>query len=230
MEKQSKTRAQQIYYEFLNKVGSNEIASIKALKGIEKNYRMFLEKFPSVQVIEIGAGIGTISSLLYSISDSPKILLYEKNDWCIAQLKNNLEIFGSDKPRIFSNIEELITEIDKSLPTMLILDDYITDLETQDLISVCNLQICIIEGHRFRQRLATAKALKSNRREFSIRFFGNSKESVKGYALFIVLKTNIVSKIICMISSLRLTLQSTKIARKIMQFVGIRVRKIRQIF
>lgn len=173
-------------------------------------------------IIEIGAGIGTITDLVSTKIDNQiytyPLVCYEKNEWCISQLKNNIlrEFVLIQNISEISSLENLFGK-----KVFLMIDDYINFEQTQLLLEHINPRYVIIEGHRFGQRITLAKILLT--KSFYIRFFGNSLDSVKGACVINIWgqQRNLLS----FFSYLRLRLQSTLLARKFLQAIGIRTRK-----
>ena len=75
-----------IFEKYSNLVGSDQIATRYALRIISKH----LNEYQPKSILEIGAGIGTITELLIRELPSAKIVSYENNAWCISQLVKTL--------------------------------------------------------------------------------------------------------------------------------------------
>ena len=240
----------EIYEKYKLRLGPEQIASPKALRIIEN----FLDKFikelgltgknnlePSTfrnsiedgkvvkagaAIVEIGAGIGTITDLISKKIDNvvPKIPLicYEVNDFCIEQLNKNVSFDFI----VIKDIEEIYSCNLGKRKTFLIIDEYISDRDTRILLDEINPRYIIIEGHRFRQRMAVAKSLLG--KSFRIRFFGNSLDSVKGACVISVWSDS--RNFLSYLAFLRLSFQNTLLARKFLQAIGIRKRKFLKYF
>lgn len=73
---------------YVHKEGAQAISGIATLEAV---IRVIQEKRPRT-ILEIGAGIGTITHALLANSDA-EIDIYEPNEFCIEQLKKNLTSF-----------------------------------------------------------------------------------------------------------------------------------------
>jgi hypothetical protein len=240
----------EIYQKYAHSLGPEQIASPKALRIIENFMDKFIKELgfdannnvePNVYtnplqnskgaeaggaVVEIGAGIGTVTDLISTkISNlMPQIPLvcYEVNDFCIEQLNKNV----SFKFILIKHAEEIYScNLGKRKP-FLIIDEYITESETKILLDEINPRYIIIEGHRFRQRMAVVKSLFG--KSIRIRFFGNSLDSVKGACVISVWSES--RNFLSYLAFFRLSLRNTLLARKILQAIGIRKRKFLSIF
>jgi hypothetical protein len=234
MKREVKERANFIATEIADKYGTAdgnaEIASRKALRVIGNLYGLFVSNHKNpIQVIEIGSGIGTISSLLLDINDQQSYLLYEKDKWCVNQIAKN--VISTAQISLDSSFSMLLSHIDKSKPTFLIIDDFITPEETSKLLIACMPEIIIIEGHRFRQRKAVSEALLKLNSQSYIKFLGNSSDSIKGCVIFYkIYSTSWFARQVSKFSHFRLTIQSLLYVRKLFQFIGIRKRRVLQTF
>lgn len=109
--------AKQIYSEFHGKLGDQEIAGQFNLAHISA----ILTTAKPRTVLEIGAGIGTITKLLLVHPNRPEtIVATEDNDFCIGQLQANLG------PELFSKIV-LVKSLDELLKQNLSYDFVISD-------------------------------------------------------------------------------------------------------
>ena len=240
----------EIYQKYAHSLGPEQIASPKALRIIENFMDKFIKELgseasnnmePNVYtnslqnykgseaggaVVEIGAGIGTVTDLISTkISNLvPKIPLvcYEVNDFCIEQLNKNV----SFEFILIKHVKEIYSCNLGKRKTFLIIDEYITESETKMLLDEINPRYIIIEGHRFRQRMAVVKNLLG--KSIRIRFFGNSLDSVKGACVISVWGES--RNFLSYLAFFRLNLQSTLFARKILQAIGIRKRKFLSFF
>ena len=240
----------EIYQKYAHSLGPEQIAAPKALRIIENFMDKFIKELgseannnmePNVYtnslqnykgaeaggaVVEIGAGIGTVTDLISTkISNLvPKIPLvcYEVNDFCIEQLNKNV----SFEFILIKHVKEIYSCNLGKRKTFLIIDEYITESETKILLDEINPRYIIIEGHRFRQRMAVVKNLLG--KSIRIRFFGNSLDSVKGACVISVWGES--RNFLSYLAFFRLNLQSTLFARKILQAIGIRKRKFLSFF
>ncbi len=229
----------QVYKKFAQKLGPDQIATPKALRVIDFYLLKFLKNYGPVQevhsdpkknkkgigttpgtIIEIGSGIGTITELLQirisQINSDFKLICYETNEWCINQLSKNV----SSNYTLCREISQILHSVPKNSPVFLVIDDYITNDLTQDLLNELEVKYLIIEGHRFRQRKAVARLLLAN--PYSIKFYGNSFDSVKGAVVFDLCEPSI--KFLNIFHYFRLNLQANTYIRKFNQFCGIRKR------
>ncbi len=224
----------EIFHKYSSQVGSDYIASPKALRIIQKEVDKFVKKNRKEEtlIIEIGTGIGTIAELITTRVPKVKYFAFERDEYCIEKMKTNLL---PKSVTLFTDLNLLNTAIkeDDSRACFLIVDDFINEFETNSLVQ--NLKnkslVVIIEGHRFRQRIFFTSSLLSLDINFTARFFGNSRDSVKGaFYLKSIDHGSIINKaamkIICRILFARLTIQSNLYSRKILQYFGIRKRTI----
>jgi len=233
----------QIYKKFAQKLGPDQIATPKALRVIDFYLLKFLKKYGPDQttysnpkiihenskkdegrapgtIIEIGSGIGTISELLQIriLQNSSDFLLicYETNEWCINQLSRNIP----NNYILCREISEILHAVPKNSPVFLVIDDYITNEQTQVLLNELAIKFVIIEGHRFRQRKAVARLLLS--KSYTTKFYGNSFDSVKGAAVFDLSKPSF--RFLSFFNYFILNLLANMYIRKALQFCGIRKR------
>ena len=244
----------QIYQKYVNSLGPEQIASPKALRIIERYLEKFVEEISisarnnlkanskksccthsdksqrvgggGGAVVEIGSGIGTITDLISTkiCNTIPKIPLicYEVNDFCIEQLYKNINFDFT----LIKNVEEIHSCNLRKHKSFLIIDEYISDTETQLLLNELSPRYVVIEGHRFRQRKAVAKSLLG--KSIRIRFFGNSIDSVKGACVIIVGSES--RNVLTYLGYWRLILQSSLLVRKLLQAFGIKKRKVLNLF
>ena len=241
----------QIFQKYANKLGPEQIASPKALRIIERYVEKFVEEIsigtrnnlefhlkklqqPTHSkrsegvgaFVEIGAGIGTITDLISTkiCNSVPKIPLicYEVNDFCIEQLYKNIDLDFT----LIKNVDEIHSCNLGKRKTFLIIDEYISDSDTAFLLNQLIPRYVVIEGHRFRQRKAVAKSLLG--KSITIRFFGNSIDSVKGACVITVWGES--RNVLTYLGYWRLILQSSLLVRKLLQAVGIKKRKFLNLF
>ena len=235
--------ADQVYKKFVQKLGPDQIATPKALHIIDHYLVKFLAKCSSDQnlqitpkittnnskkggvraqgtIIEIGSGIGTITELLQTrilqSSADFKLICYETNEWCIDQLQSNIP----SNYILCKDISEILDAVPNNDPVFLVIDEYITYDQTQELLNKLAIKFVIIEGHRFRQRKAVGRLLL--KKAYTIKFYGNSFNSVKGAAVFKVIK--LPFRFLSFFNYFRLNLQANIYVRKVLQFCGIRKR------
>jgi len=250
----------QIYQKYYHSLGPEQIASPKALRIIERYLEKFIQEisicarndlkanfkksccthidksqaFGGVAgrvceggaVVEIGSGIGTITELISTKIQNtlPETLLicYEVDDFCIEQLHKNVNFDFI----LFKQLEEIHSVNLQNRKTFLIIDDYISEKNTSFLLNQLCPRYVVIEGHRFRQRKAIVKSLIG--KSISIRFFGNAIDSVKGACVITVWSES--RNVLTYLAYWRLILQSSLLARRLLQAVGIRKKKLMGLF
>lgn len=240
-----------IYQKYVNSLGPEQIASPKALRIIERYLEKFVEEISISAinnlnanskksycthsdksqivrgaVVEIGSGIGTITDLISTKIQNtvPEISLicYEVNGFCIEQLYKNINCDFV----LIKNVEEINSCNLRKSKTFLIIDDYTSDSDTSFLLNQLSPRYIVIEGHRFRQRKTVAKSLLG--KSIRIRFFGNSIDSVKGACVITVWSES--RNVLTYLGYWRLILQSSLLARKLLQAVGINKKKFLDLF
>ncbi len=171
--------AKQVMTEFLEKQGNQEVAQVEALIWIGN---LILEFSPK-RILEVGAGIGTISSFVTKILGQSDfdLVLFERNLWCQSQLEINLS--GSTF-KLLTTEEEL-----ESFPEavdLLIIDDFIASSTLLQLLRNTRPRVVFIEGHRRRQRLDVLKSLNA----IGVRFFYSTmRRSKNSHKVGCVFKT-----------------------------------------
>jgi 16S rRNA A1518/A1519 N6-dimethyltransferase RsmA/KsgA/DIM1 with predicted DNA glycosylase/AP lyase activity len=232
--------ADQVYKKFAQKLGPDQIATPKALHIIDHYLVKFLAKYSSDQngqltpkiihknskrqvraqgsIIEIGSGIGTITELLKTRilqnTKDFKLICYETNEWCINQLQINIQ----SNYILCRYISEILNAVPKNDPVFLVIDEYITYDQTQELLNKLAIKFVVIEGHRFRQRKVVSRLLL--KKAYTTKFYGNSFNSVKGAVVFKVIKQPF--RFLSFFNYFRLNLQANIYVRKVLQFCGIR--------
>ena len=183
------------YDKFKKKPGATEIATPEALRLISK----FIKESEFDAILEIGSGIGTISSyIVEELFYLKKYICYEKNEWCQAQFVKNVSKGNIKK---FNSISQVILEF-KNFPlnftSLILLDDWIDLSDTSQLIEVVNPKIIFVEGHRRRQQLFIAKTLGRLNLTFTYKQYSKSVDSYKAGVSFTISKNkkNILSKFI----------------------------------
>ena len=163
------------YNEFSSKLGSDQIATRQALRSIG---RVTLS-FKSLDILEIGAGIGTITFFLFKL-DGSKINTYialERNDWCRKEFIKNIK---SNKVVLLDSLESKLLKN----PNFVIVDDVTTSEEIIQIINAVLQGVIIVEGHRFKQRLQILKAIQSKGKKYKYLHVGKSRDSYKGVGIF----------------------------------------------
>ncbi len=141
-----------VYEAFSKKAGADYIASKIALEALMQ----VLGKLQPKRILEVGAGIGTMSYMALKYTDA-HIDLFENNQFCIGELQKNLQGFEGR----FTIVSDYKTF---SLPS----DSYdlcIVDGGTQELLrkiiqDAKNIKDIFIEGHRDEQRKVMRQCLR----------------------------------------------------------------------
>lgn len=155
------------YQKFSQAEGSQYIASEYALFRILK----LIEKFKPKNILEVGAGIGTISDSILKFNFPQDIQLFasEADNFCLEKLPENL---GGDfsKLKLFPHIADL--------PHEAIFDFVIIDGKEEHLTSVKNMlsknAIIVVEGDRKDQTDTLRKLFPSSKFVHSISRLKNS--------------------------------------------------------
>lgn len=211
------------YAMFKNIVGSQHIASLKALKTILK-YSKSLEKNDSNStVLEIGTGIGTVAYLVTK-NTNLNYLAYETNDFCIDQLNQNVD---SVRMTVVGDFNDLLAHILLGSVSFLIIDDIISKKDLRLLLSRIKPKYIFIEGHRFKTRkeLLNLISEKNLGYLFLIRFFISSFHSSKGGMLVRfyykpILIPTIILRLITVYSILRFNIVNNYVIYRIFRFCG----------
>ena len=143
-------RISSIFEKYSKLVGSDQIATRFALRIISEH----LNEHRPKSILEIGAGIGTITELLIRELPTAKIVSYENNAWCLSQLVKNI---NQKQVQIITSHKSLLQTTESDF---LIIDDYLDEETTFALISRVKPESVFIEGHRRRQRLYVMKSYK----------------------------------------------------------------------
>ena len=93
------------YQKFSRAKGSQFIASEYALLQILN----LIEKFKSKNILEVGAGIGTISDSILKRFKEVNLYATEADNFCLEHLPGNLDV-DYNKLNLYSNVEELPKE------------------------------------------------------------------------------------------------------------------------
>jgi hypothetical protein len=136
-------------------------------------------QFSSLDVLEIGASIGTITAFLLSLNEFKidSYIAVESNDWCRKQFKLNIK---SNKVVL---THSLVEPLAKTI-NFLIIDDLTTLDEISSVINNMSEGVIIIEGHRFKQRLQILKVIKSRGKKYTYWSIGGFLDSYKGLGVF----------------------------------------------
>lgn len=164
------------FEKFQTRVGSQQMATKEALRVIGK----YLDNQKPKTILEIGAGIGTITSFCNSIvANSSEYFAFERDSWCRNQL-NALDL--SQNVKIIMDLAELdgVETLD-----FVIVDDLISQQELHNVLEkLSSVFTIIVEGHRYRQRQAIARYLKIKSISFKYISVGKSADSYKGAGIF----------------------------------------------
>jgi hypothetical protein len=191
-----------IFEKYSKLVGSDQIATRFALRIISKH----LNEHRPKSILEIGAGIGTITELLIRELPTAKIFSYENNAWCISQLVKNI---NQKQVQIITSHKSLLQTTESDF---LIIDDYLDEEITFALISRIKPESVFIEGHRRRQRLYVVKSYKKMGWKIDFKNYRKSFDSNKGGC--IIIKSNSVfDKTFIYLSFIYLTLALSELSR-----------------
>jgi precorrin-6B methylase 2 len=166
--------ASKIHNKYAGLVGSDQIATKLALRIIGEH----LDIVKPRSILEIGSGIGTITDFISSKVPNSIIYCYEVNEWCLQQLRKNLKGLNIVILKSPSEFKLIQNKID-----FLIIDDYLDEQTTFDLIRRTQPESIFIEGHRRKQRLDVMKAYKNIGWFFRFKNFKGSSDSCKGGVL-----------------------------------------------
>jgi len=162
---------------FSNKIGSEQIATPKALRLIYKYSILLEKKYSEGIVLEIGSGIGTIAHLVVT-GTQLNYIAYETNDFCLKQLQENVK---SSRLTCINNFTALLSNLNLEKVRFLIIDDFIEEKTLGILLSRIQPKYIFIEGHRFQLRRELVNIItKRVGSLFLIRLFIFSYDSKKG--------------------------------------------------
>lgn len=146
--------AAEIYGKYRQKPGADHIASQEALTFVASLLRVCEPKV----VVELGAGIGTISDLVLSHPNQPsQFWAIEQNDWCQEQLQQNLAHHPGASWRLLRTLEDV-----KQAPIDRQVDLYIGDGGFYDPVEMRGAKlgtVFLAEGNRQRLRDLFASCL-----------------------------------------------------------------------
>jgi hypothetical protein len=221
-EDEKMTHAELIHAKYSSKLGSEVIATKKALRILEKDFYSQKER---THVVELGSGIGTLTELMFRIIPESSFQLLETNDWCLAQLENELSIFCENTNyKVYDNFLLLIEDL-QNRKTVIVVDDFIDQKETYQLLSACIPEYIFIEGHRRSQRVYFAKGLREAGYQFKLKIYINSADSLKGATVFTICKDRtIAGALLTKFQIIRLVFLKTPFIVKVGQSVGVRYR------
>jgi len=136
-----KNFARKIYSTYKSKIGSESIATEFAIAHLSA----LLTKFQPKNVIEFGAGIGTMTNVLLAHpSNIEDVTTTESNKFCLTQLRLNIPENLKGKLTVVENQAELL-EIRKKCD-LVIFDGGLVSKE--ELAFLGEGSICFIEGNR----------------------------------------------------------------------------------
>jgi hypothetical protein len=143
-----------IHAEFSEQVGSEQIAQKAGLLLLgelitERKFKNFLE---------VGSGIGTISKFLIELLNTKSVSLvcFEVDLWCQNKLCKNL---GNSPFELATSIDQLLNHRKKM--DLVIIDDFIDEDVTTNLLKNTRPEVVFIEGHRRMQRLFVLRSMYS---------------------------------------------------------------------
>ncbi|NDF94135.1 MAG: hypothetical protein EB122_06275 [Actinobacteria bacterium] len=172
------TNWREIHNKYSAKLGSDYIATPKALRIIEKSLKASVNLYNAkeVHVIEIGTGIGTIADFISGKFKDVGYIAYETDSFCINSIMTNLSNRHVNLITNFDNLISQIVHLKKSC-LILIVDDYLNLEQTRRLVNAIRFHDfkVIIEGHRFEQRKFFVKCLY----DFDSHSMGNSSETLE---------------------------------------------------
>jgi len=163
--------ADEIYRQFNNKGGSEQIASLFAIRLLLR----LVDIYQVSSVLELGAGIGTLTSAILAGTNA-SVTAYENSTYCIGELKENTKNY-----RTF----DLITgyeELTNSQAEMLIVDINTSIFNIKKLVQESNFKVIFIEGHQLAQRVNVISGI---RRDQKLRYLDfRDRNCSKGAGVF----------------------------------------------
>lgn len=171
--------ADKVFIEFSAKIGSDQIATRQALRTLGE----LAVTQDSLRILEIGAGIGTITSFMFSLSLPINVYdALEKDPWCRNEFVKNL----GKKSGLNLHPQYPLEEVGNASYNLVIIDDTIEmDIYTH-IARKMDSGFIFVEGHRWHQRLAVARKLFRSKRGYSYHHVGRSSDSYKGAGFFVV--------------------------------------------
>lgn len=165
--------ARRIRNEFKAKPEAQHIAMTHALAHLAATVRIF----KPANVLELGAGIGTITKLLLEIPDGPsRIIATEDNAVCLAALERNLTGLELSGVTIVTTLEDLL-DLEMAYD-LVICDGGFQD--TRQYGGIAEGTVCFFEGNRSPDRRILSAALQDRGLAFSGRNYNRW-----GWRLFI---------------------------------------------
>lgn len=125
----------QIFKEFSAREGSQHIATRSSMFNVLR----LLDAHKPSSILDWGAGIGTITSLCLTVTNS-KIDVFERDEWCREKFRTNVPSFTG---RVFLELE--CPKYD-----FVIVDDDITRRQIHSILRFKGLKVVFIEGWRNR--------------------------------------------------------------------------------
>lgn len=166
------TNLESFLSEWRKKTGSQAIANHRFLEEIDRYS-------DSPGLVDFGAGIGTISAYFSALNSKAAILAIEPDDWCRNQFHSNLEVEGASFERI--RIVKDLSEVEVSgYPGWTWAVDMAFSEGDVEILSRAMPRVVLVEGHRYGQRLAILRQMRSSGQGFSYTSFGGNSWSHKG--------------------------------------------------
>jgi len=163
---------ERIHAEFSGQVGSEQIAQKAGLLLLgeivtERKFKNFLE---------VGSGIGTISKFLLELLNTKSVSLvcFEVDLWCQDKLRKNL---GNSPFELATSVDQLLSHIKKI--DLVIIDDFIDEHVTKNLLKNTRPEVVFIEGHRRIQRLFVLRSMHSLGMDPRFKNYSKSGDSYK---------------------------------------------------
>jgi hypothetical protein len=162
----------EVHKEFALQVGSEQIAQKAGLRFLGK----LITENEINRIIEVGSGIGTISKFIFRLpfAEERKVYCYEVNAWCQEKLGANLRDENYILLATTSELLQIKYDID-----LIIVDDFLNEEDTIQLIKNTRPKWVFIEGHRRKQRLYILKAMKQQGMNPKFRNYSKTKDSYK---------------------------------------------------
>jgi len=163
---------EEIHSEFALQLGSEQIAQKAGLRLLGK----LVTENELNRIIEIGSGIGTISKFILRLPnpEQKKVFCFEVNGWCQERLQTNLQ---DENYVLLSTTSELLQI--KDAIDLVIVDDFIDQADTLELLRNTKPREVFIEGHRRKQRLYFLKGMKQLGMNPRFRNYSKTKDSYK---------------------------------------------------
>ena len=156
-----------------NREGAGLIANAKFLMVFEG----LVKAHPQAQIVDFGAGIGTVTLFTQEISAPNQILAVEKDPWCREQYRKNCAAITR------ASLYEHLKDSEVALGSIVVIDD-MTDSEELSILLHSRPSSILIEGHRLSQRIALLRVALTLRVGLVYSSFRGFPHSLKGGALF----------------------------------------------